>query len=82
LISPTDNSHYLKIKIDGENWLIPNAASINLPKILLNLERYPELFTIDPGSGEMLLVRPAKIKTTKSRLWEIEQPGYISKNSL
>jgi uncharacterized protein YoxC len=84
LISPTDksNSAYLKVEIDGENWLIPNAASINLPKILLNLDRYPELFTIDPGSGEMLLVRPAKIKTTKSRLWEIEQPGYISKNSL
>ena len=73
------NCAYLKVEIDGENWLIPNAASINLPRILKNLEQYPGLFDIDSGLGEIILVKPAKIREIGSRLWEIEQPGQISR---
>jgi hypothetical protein len=67
---------YLKIELEGDNWLIPNAASPHLRQILKSLEEYPQIFSIaTSGINKLTLIKPAKLKEVSSGIWEIEEIG-------
>ena len=67
---------YLKIELDGDNWLIPNAASPYLRDTLKSLQEYPEIFSIaTSGINKLTLIKPAKLKEVSSGLWEIAEIG-------
>ena len=77
LEAPSDSSQasYLTTEIDRENWLIPNITSPYISQIMRNLHENSEIFTVESGSGTLRLIKPAKLKSVSSGLWEIEEPG-------
>jgi hypothetical protein len=71
---------FLQIMLDGENWLIPNAASSFVGQILNRLEEYPEIFSVvESGKNKLTLIKPAKLKNVGSGLWEIAEIGEFEK---
>jgi hypothetical protein len=82
LEAPSDRSQAssLTTEIDKENFLIPNITSVYIRQIMNNLEENPEIFAVESGSGILRLVKPAKLKSVSSGLWEIEEPGIFQSN--
>jgi hypothetical protein len=78
-VGDLSQASYLKVDLDGENWLIPNAASPYVGQILNRLEENQEIFMVFPGSGELQLKKPAKLKNTGSGLWEIAERGEFQR---
>lgn len=77
----TDNSQasYLKFKMDGENWLIPNITSPYISQIMRNLtDENRDIFVTHSGSGTLQLIKPAKLKNIGSNLWGIKEPGEFT----
>jgi hypothetical protein len=66
---------YLEFSLDSKNWLIPNITSPYYNQILNQVSANPEIFAINLGSGNSQLVRPAKLKSVSSGVWEIAEPG-------
>jgi hypothetical protein len=67
---------YLRIELDGDNWLIPNAASPYLRQIFKSLEEYPQIFSVaTSGINKLTLIKPAKLKEVSSGIWEIAEIG-------
>lgn len=72
----TNKDSFLKIELEGDNWLIPNAASPYLRQTLKSLEEYPQIFSISTsGINKLTLIKPAKLKEVSSGLWEIVEIG-------
>ncbi len=74
----SQDSYYLKVEIDSENWLIPNITSNRFHTIINSLNENPEIFVVHPGSGTLQLVKPAKLKEVSSGIWNIEEPGEFT----
>ena len=84
LEAPSDSSQasYLTTEIDRENWLIPNITSPYISQIMRNLHENPEIFVVESGSETLRLIKPAKLKSVSSGLWEIEEPGEFSNGKI
>jgi hypothetical protein len=67
---------YLKIELEGDNWLIPNADSPYLRQTLKSLQEYPQIFSIvRSGINKLTLIKPAKLEEVSSGIWEIAEIG-------
>jgi hypothetical protein len=47
-----------------------------------NLHENPEIFVVESGSETLRLIKPAKLKSVSSGLWEIEEPGEFSNGKI
>lgn len=74
----SQESYYLKVEINGENWLIPNIISRYKNQIMSQLDQNSEIFIIHPGSDNLKLIKPAKLKNPNPETWEIEEPGEFT----
>ncbi len=81
-INDVNQSLFLQILADRENWLIPNIISLYIRNIMNNLEQYPEIFTIHSGSGILQLLKAAKLKDIGFNLWEIEELGEFTQGEI
>jgi len=79
LESSSADSSYLKTEINKQNWLIPNITSMYLSKILTNLDKYPEIFEMINTTEISGLIKLAKLRSIDGKLWQIEEPGQLSR---
>ena len=76
----SENVHrgsYLKVKINGEYWLILNILSQGYNRVKKDIPQNPEVFKIISSSGTFELIKPAKLRKVNSTLWEIEEAGEL-----
>jgi hypothetical protein len=78
ILNDVTQAIFLKFLLDQDNWLIPNLASPHTGNIHTILDEYPEIFSIISGTNKLTLTKPAKLKTTETELWEIEEPGEFT----